>query len=116
MRMIDADSLKERMFAETPEHEKGVVDIFLEAVAAMIDEQPTIEERKKGKWIPVTRIYKVTEEQFPNTHIEWVDATEPDEIDGVRCSECGTVYDFIEARNWCSECGADMRGDKHETD
>lgn len=69
-------------------------------------------ERKKGKWIPVTRIYKVTEEQFPNTHIEWVDATEPDEIDGVRCSECDTVYDFIEARNWCSECGADMRGEQ----
>ena len=65
-------------------------------------------ERKKGKWIPVTGIYKVTDEQFPNTHIEWVDATEPDEIDGVRCSECGTVYDFIEARNWCSECGARM--------
>lgn len=74
-----------------------------------IKEMPTIEpERKKGKWIPVTKIYKVTEGQFPNTHIEWVDATEPDEIDGVRCSECGTVYDFIEARNWCSECGARM--------
>lgn len=48
MRMIDADSLKERMLAETPEHEKGVVDLFLEAVVAMIDEQPTIEERKTG--------------------------------------------------------------------
>ncbi len=74
MRLIDADALKERMLAETPEHEKGVADIFFEAVAAMIDEQPTIEperktvsdeewtkarggwtnqpERKKGEWIP----------------------------------------------------------------
>lgn len=50
MRLIDADSLKEQMLAETPEHEKSVVDIFLEAVAAMIDEQPII-ERKTGKWI-----------------------------------------------------------------
>ena len=74
---------------------------------------PTIEsERKKGKWIPVTQIYRVTEGHFPKTHIEWVDATEPDNIDGVRCSECGTVYDFTEARNWCSECGADMRGEQ----
>lgn len=67
-------------------------------------------ERKKGKWIPVTKIYKVTEDQFPKTHIEWVDATEPDEIDAVRCSECGEVFDFQDARNWCTECGADMRG------
>lgn len=51
MRLIDGDALKERMLAETPKHEKGVVDIFLEAVAAMIDEQPTVEERKMGKWI-----------------------------------------------------------------
>ena len=73
---------------------------------------PTIEpERKKGKWIPVTKIYKVTEGRFPNTHIEWVDATEPDEIDAVRCSECREVFDFQDARNWCTECGADMRED-----
>lgn len=64
---------------------------------------------RKGRWIPVTRIYKVTEGHFPKMHIKWVDAIEPDDIDGVRCSECGTVYDFAEARNWCSECGADMR-------
>lgn len=69
-------------------------------------------ERKKGRWIPVTQIYRVTEGHFPKTHIEWVDATEPDNIDGVRCSECSTVYDFAEARNWCSECGADMRGEE----
>ena len=66
-------------------------------------------ERKKGKWIPVTRIYKVTEGQFPNTHIEWVDTTDPDKIDAVRCSECREVFDFQDARNWCTECGADMR-------
>ena len=84
-------------------------DIEKLIIGCLPSEQP---ERKKGKWIPVTIIYKVTEEQFPNTHIEWVDATEPDEIDGVRCSECDTVYDFIEARNWCSECGADMRGEQ----
>lgn len=65
--------------------------------------------QKKGEWIPVTKIYKVTEDQFPNMHIEWVDASEPDEIDAVRCSECGEVFDFQDARNWCAECGADMK-------
>ena len=80
------------------------------------------EQRKKGKWIPVTRIEEWNKEDgltgfppevavFPNCTIKYVDATEPDEVDAVRCSECGTVYDFTEARNWCSECGADMRGE-----
>ncbi len=109
-RLIDADALIEDIDGD-------LTDSIAEGRAIeKIMNAPTIEERKKGKWIPATKIYKVTEEQFPKTHIEWVDATEPDEIDGVRCSECGTVYDFIEARNWCSECGADMRGDEHEDD
>lgn len=133
MRLIDANAMYERACSleaqaldyvgklierdgdEVSEEWKIWSAILTERTAFKHDvfDAPTIEERKKGKWIPVTRIYKVTEEQFPNTHIEWVDATEPDEIDGVRCSECGTVYDFIEARNWCSECGADMRGENN---
>lgn len=39
---------------------------------------------RKGRWIPVTRIYKVTEGHFPKMHIKWVDAIEPDDIDGAR--------------------------------
>lgn len=107
MRLIDADALMSNLMIEDFKEHKFCYPC--KEIMDAIKEQPTIEERKKGKWIPVTKIYKVTEGQFPQTHIEWVDATEPDEIDGVRCSECGTVYDFIEARNWCSECGADMR-------
>lgn len=108
MRMIDADALSRivKLAWDTSDSKDFEKSVFIAIATA-----PTIEP-KKGKWIPVTKIYKVTEEQFPQTHIEWVDATEPDEIDGVRCSECGTVYDFIEARNWCSECGADMRGEQ----
>lgn len=91
MRLIDADSLKEQMLAETQEHEKGVVDIFLEAVAAMIDEQPTI-ERKTGKWIEI------------------IDADEFGEPYpcGVQCSECG--FCSVSLDNFCPDCGADMRG------
>ena len=83
------------------------------------------EPRKPGKWIPVTRIEEWGKEngltgfppevaEFPNCTIKYVDATEPDEVDAVRYSECGTVYDFTEARNWCSECGADMRGENEK--
>ena len=121
MRLIDADALIadcQLAQKQADRHGREYANAFFSGggdistewwcVEDMIENAPTIEERKKGKWIPVTKIYKVTEGQFPQTHIEWVDATEPDEIDGVRCSECGTVYDFIEARNWCSECGARM--------
>lgn len=65
---------------------------------------------RTGEWIPVTKVYRTTEADFPETHIEWETATEPDEIDAVRCSECGEVFDFEDARNWCTECGAKMKG------
>lgn len=71
-------------------------------------------ERKRGRWIPVTYRYVPTKDGFLNTKIVWIDATEPDDIEGVKCSECGTVFDFTEARNWCSECGAYMRGGDSE--
>lgn len=68
------------------------------------DVQPVV----LGEWIPVTAIYKGKEDQFPQTERVWVDATEPDEIDAVKCSVCGEVFDFADARNWCTECGAKM--------
>ena len=69
-------------------------------------------ERPKGRWIPVKKVYITTEADFPRTHIEWETATEPDDVDAVRCSECGEVFDFEDARNWCTECGADMRSEE----
>lgn len=56
-----------------------------------IDAMPTIEERKTGKWIKF---------DYP-----WY-----------QCSECGAVREnksFLE--NFCPNCGADMRGEEHET-
>ena len=109
MRAIDAIRKHKTLYEADHGWDKTTLDALDTAIKAL--EQPTIEPRKKGRWIPVTKIYKVTEGQFPNTHIEWVDATEPDEIDAVRCSECREVFDFQDARNWCTECGADMRED-----
>ena len=40
-------------------------------------------------------------------------------IYNVWCSECGKPYDTGEyrcSRNYCPNCGADMRGAEHETD
>jgi len=124
MRLIDADALEE-ILEKIPAADiknmggQAYVLVKLSQVFNVIDNQPTIEPRKKGKWIPVTRIEEWHEEEglvgfppevkeFPQCTIKWVDATEPDEVDGLRCSECDTVYDFTEARNWCSECGAEM--------
>lgn len=60
-----------------------------------------------GEWIPVTGVDRASK-IFPYAERVWVDATEPDEIDAVKCSVCGEVFDFADARNWCTECGAKM--------
>lgn len=79
MRLVDADALKE-WFS---------VGYFTE----LIDEQPTIEERKKGEWIKVDDYYN--------------------RISG-RCSVCGweaLLYETdVVGMDYCPNCGADMRG------
>lgn len=117
MRLIDADELMKNVKKWLPPDPCGreekefpfETDICV-SMLMEIEEAPTVGEmHKKGRWIPVTYRYVTNEKDFPKTKIMWEDATEPDDIEGVRCSECGTTYDFTEARNWCSECGADMR-------
>lgn len=95
--------------ASTAQHLSAIFDC--EDIIKML---PAVSEYKHGKWIPVTMLYRVKKDGngWPQTERYWEDATEPDEIDGMRCSECGSIYDFTEARNWCSECGADMRPER----
>lgn len=68
--------------------------------------QSTIEERKTGKWVGATveevGIYKVRTRQCTYCGKR--------AIDGV--SVAGATMDLI--NNYCPNCGADMRGDKHE--
>ena len=72
-------------------------------------------DRPIGRWIPVTKVYKPKDNEFPDMYIEeWEDAVEPDEIDAVKCSDCGEVFDFADARNWCTQCGAKMEGGEEE--
>ena len=87
----------------------------------LLMELPSVQpEPKKGHWIPVTRIEEWGEIKtdlpmdihvFPDLKIRWKKATSSSEVDAVMCSECGEVFDFQDARNWCTECGADMRGE-----
>lgn len=83
------------------------LDLMLE----LIEDAPSVTPTERtGEWIPVKKIYRTNDVDFPNTYIEWETATEPDDIDAVRCSKCGEVFDFEDARNWCTECGAKMKG------
>ena len=85
MRLIDAIGLKQALAVSAILEDKKTVE-------QIIDEQPTIEpEREKGEWVynsPVT----------------------------MKCNRCGLV---IKDWDWhrfkiCPNCGADMRGNKHE--
>ena len=68
-----------------------------QAVITMIEEVPTIEERKTGKWI---------HDGYDFSHGN----------DWIHCSECGKRGINVPAdlTNFCSNCGADMRGEGHE--
>ena len=95
-------------------------DIYVNNLPVMIDKADAYKaladlpsaqpERKRGKWIPVTKVYKSSMKMypFPEVYFEWTDAAEHDEIEGVKCSECDAVYDFTEAQNFCPNCGAQM--------
>ena len=66
-----------------------------ECVRATIGHMPTIEERKKGKWIVCT---ERVEETFHT---------------GSRCSVCN-YWKPMGIWNFCPNCGADMRGETNE--
>lgn len=78
MRMIDADALMQDI--EKYHLSDGKFQHWVEV-------QPTIEERKTGKWIG----------KYPVTSI---------------CSECGFLINDSKVRvfAFCPNCGADMRG------
>lgn len=87
MRLIDADklALKLRYMGYMDEHEE---------VQEVIDEAPTVEERKKGKWIDAVMFGKLPVQA---------------------CDQCKTFYPLEYTgggHNYCPNCGADMRGEE----
>lgn len=83
-RLIYADALKDSIEV----HFADGIHMY-DTFAELIDEQPTIEERKKGEWI----------EYIPEHG---------------KCPFCGNQVDLLggKANNFCGECGAEMRGEK----
>lgn len=75
----------------------------------LLDDIPAADVRPvvHGRWIPMTYIRELTESGWPNCR--WEKAIETDSVDGLMCSECGEIFDFADARNFCTQCGADMR-------
>jgi predicted RNA-binding Zn-ribbon protein involved in translation (DUF1610 family) len=109
-RLIDADALTEILEKMPAIGFKNIDNqtytlVLLAQVFNIIEQQPTIEERKKGKWIKMSDA----------DGVYWV------------CSECGEdipraphynpQFDLfprlesIEKTNFCPNCGADMRGE-----
>lgn len=81
MRLIDADALRRRK-----ELRFGLM-AAITTIQFLIDEAPTVEERKHGHWI---------------TKKAW----------HVECSECYYVSESIcEVKKYCPNCGAKMDGE-----
>ena len=98
MRLIDGDALKLCVQLEIDEARKikasASVLVILNRFIDSINAQPTIEERKTGKWI------------IKNTNSR---------VTTYKCSECGRIvrddtgYDVSKDYPYC-HCGADLRG------
>lgn len=102
MRAIDADALHKRIKAKNTSN--AMMRVMKAECLAEIDDAPTIvPERKTGKWI----------ERNPQNS---------DKCRLIECDQCGFSHivgfnvpyeHWIENRNFCERCGADMRGE-HE--
>lgn len=94
MRLIDADALRDEIAVLFERNPKLIDGWLAYAVEDTIDDAPTIDPVKHGKWIKAERqgcwsyadVYK-------------------------QCSECGNVTFLAEKMNYCPNCGADMRGE-----
>ena len=99
MRLIDADRLKEEIVEAGQESTRYRIGEFWELnrneIWKVIDEQPTVEERKKGRWL------RYGEDGYPNNEdtVFW------------QCDQCLEQYTGRTMRipNFCPNCGADMR-------
>lgn len=130
MRLIDADALMEdvsKRYCEECEKRRGIKKGRQTIVyeigdapcrACSVDDMkyeletaPTIEERKKGKWIEDAETYY----RAVNEKGGGVDENTPYFVDDIACPECLTMFSTIEncteLFDYCPHCGADMRGE-----
>ena len=93
MRLINGDALMKAMYHRAFETDGDTMWqsgcwVRYRAIEQVVKDQPTIEERKSGKW----EIYVIS----------------PFDGEGCRCSECN--YEGAPYWDFCPNCGADMRG------
>ena len=83
MRLIDTIGLKQALAVSAILKDKKTIE-------QIIDEQPTIEERKRGKWI----VYKAPDKQHCGL---------------MKCPFCGEdMIAEADEYNYCPNCGAQM--------
>jgi len=102
-KLIYVDRLKKDILA-LQDCYNGFSDTYDKAcIIGVIDEQPTIEERKTGEWEEIEVIADAYDISGVKT---WASK--------MRCDQCGFITFAIEGRmgqyNFCPNCGADMRG------
>ena len=90
-KLIYVDKLKRDILA-LQDCYNGFSDTYDKAcIIGVIEEQPTIEERKTGEWINITNDESLDEEY--------------------ECSVCGYELFYSNPTNYCPNCGARMERD-----
>lgn len=99
MRLIDAEALKLSMMLIAPGETKKYCYPCREILKA-INDAPTIEERKKGEWLPGREVSR-TFVGPNNVRIDYEDW---------RCSVCGCVVEqwWKPEYKFCPNCGTNM--------
>lgn len=108
-RLIDTDALKEDILA-LPNCPNGFSDTYDKAcIIGVIDEQPTIEERKTVSDEEWTKAWGGWTNQPECKKGKWISHYDEDAKEGwYECSYCHSERAFN--TNYCPDCGADMRG------
>ena len=96
MRLIDAEGLKNDLMTFFPDKclEGITTKILFKQILTDIDNAPTVEEKPQGEW------------------------EEPFEHNGKiyhKCNHCHASIPSMVIDNYCSYCGADMRGNENDT-
>ncbi|MBQ1779398.1 MAG: hypothetical protein IIZ93_14690 [Acidaminococcaceae bacterium] len=110
MRLIDADAIPWIDLNGDNQHNIKLLITFADKVNKM----PTIEERKRGKWIEdAETYYKAVNEKGGG-----VNENTPYFTDDIGCPECLSLFSVInnetERFDFCPRCGADLRGEQDE--